>query len=82
MSNYWATAMIIDTIERERRRAAEAARGARASRFDDAGYIGGADPGHPGRGDGGERPRLRRRTFRGGPITVSISIGLQPEAQR
>lgn len=79
MSNYWATAMIIDSIERERRRAADAARGARPSRFDDGGFIGGADPGRaPGRGrrDGDGR-RLRRFSLRGGPLTVSVSISLE-----
>jgi hypothetical protein len=70
--------MIIESIEKERRRMAEEER-LRRPRYDEAGYLGGADPaGRPGgRRDGPERGR-RRFSFRGGPITVSVSIGLGP----
>lgn len=78
MSNYWATALIIESIEKERRRMADDER-RRRPRFDEAGYLGGADPaGGPGGRPGGPERGRRRFSFRGGPISVSVSIGLEP----
>jgi hypothetical protein len=76
MSGYWATTMILESIARDRQRMIEEARGARPVRYDDAGFVGGAGPERdPHRRPPRPRLRPRRIALRGGPITVSVSIG-------
>ncbi len=76
MSSYWATAMILDSIERDRRRMAEAERRGRPPRYDDAGFLGGSEPaGAPRRRQPGSGRGPRNFSFRGGPVSVLISIG-------
>lgn len=76
MSSYWATAMILESIERERRRMAEAERRGRPPRYDEAGYLGGSEPaGGPRRRQPGSHGGPRSFSFRGGPFSILISIG-------